>query len=51
MKKFTQALKDAEKVIELKSDWAKGWGRKGAASHGQGDLGKDVYDFSMTCSK
>lgn len=34
------ALKDAEKVTELKPDFVKGWTRKGAALHGQGDLGK-----------
>jgi len=31
-------LKDAEKTTELKPDWPKGWGRKGAALYAQGDL-------------
>lgn len=38
LKQFHQALEDANKTIELKPDWAKGWGRKGAALHGTGDL-------------
>ena len=29
-----QALKDAEKTVELKKDWAKGYSRKGAALYG-----------------
>lgn len=41
-KDFQKALEDAEKTTEIKPDWAKGWGRKGAALHGTGDLGK--YD-------
>jgi tetratricopeptide (TPR) repeat protein len=39
LKDFDGALEDAEKVTEIKADWPKGWGRKGAALHGQGDLG------------
>ena len=38
-KEFDQALEDANKTTEIKPDWAKGWGRKGAALHGTGDLG------------
>lgn len=38
-KEFDQALEDATKTTEIKPDWAKGWGRKGAALHGKGDLG------------
>ena len=38
LKKFDQALEDANKITEIKPDWAKGWGRKGAALHGTGDL-------------
>ncbi|CAG8980559.1 hypothetical protein HYALB_00002557 [Hymenoscyphus albidus] len=37
-KDYQHALEDANKVTEIKPDWAKGWGRKGAASHGLGDL-------------
>lgn len=40
LKKFDQALEDADKIVELKPDWAKGWGRKGTALHGAGDLGE-----------
>lgn len=38
LKKFDQAVEDADKCIELKGDWAKGYSRKGAAKHGLGDL-------------
>ena len=34
-----KALEDANKVTEIKPDWSKGWGRKGTALHGEGDLG------------
>ena len=39
-KDFQSALDDAEKTIEIKPEWAKGWGRKGSALHGLGMLGK-----------
>jgi len=38
LKDWQHALEDANKVTELKPDWAKGWGRKGTALHGSGDL-------------
>ena len=31
--RWSDALRDAERTIELKSDWGKGYGRKGAALH------------------
>ncbi|KAJ2363947.1 Hsp90 cochaperone, partial [Coemansia sp. RSA 2611] len=34
LKKFDEALKDAEKTIEIKQDWPKGYSRKGAAQLG-----------------
>lgn len=42
-------MKDAEKTTEIKPDWAKGWGRKGAALHGQGDLlgANDAYEEGL----
>ena len=30
----SKALKDAEKLVAIKPDWAKGWGRLGAANYG-----------------
>lgn len=36
-KDYRAALLDAEKAIQLKPDWAKGYGRKGAALFGSGD--------------
>jgi stress-induced-phosphoprotein 1 len=49
LRQFDKALEDANKTTELKPDWAKGWGRKGAALHGQGDLvgAKDAYDEAL----
>ncbi|KAG0651392.1 Heat shock sti1 [Hyphodiscus hymeniophilus] len=48
-KEYDSALKDAEKVTEIKPDWAKGWGRKGAAMHGLGDLlgANDAYEEGL----
>ncbi|KAL7943051.1 hypothetical protein V8C42DRAFT_329500 [Trichoderma barbatum] len=48
-KDWDSALKDAEKTTEIKPDWAKGWGRKGAALHGKGDLlgANDAYEAGL----
>lgn len=48
-KEWDNALKDAEKTTEIKPDWAKGWGRKGAALHGAGDLvgANDAYEEGL----
>ena len=48
-KEYQKALEDASKVTEIKPDWAKGWGRKGAALHGLGDLlgAHDAYEEGL----
>ncbi|KAF3019235.1 Hsp90 cochaperone [Neopestalotiopsis sp. 37M] len=48
-KDWTNALKDAEKTTEIKPDWPRGWGRKGAALHGSGDLlgAHDAYEEGL----
>jgi stress-induced-phosphoprotein 1 len=48
-KEYQNALGDANKVTEIKPDWAKGWGRKGAAMHGMGDLlgAHDAYEEGL----
>ncbi|KAI3324630.1 hypothetical protein HD806DRAFT_493130 [Xylariaceae sp. AK1471] len=48
-KDWTNALKDAEKTTEVKPDWPRGWGRKGAALHGSGDLlgANDAYEEGL----
>lgn len=48
-KNWAQALSDAEKTTQIKPDWAKGWGRKGAALHGKGDLvaAHDAYEEGL----
>jgi stress-induced-phosphoprotein 1 len=52
-KDYENALADANKVTEIKPDWAKGWGRKGAAMHGLGDLvgALDAYDEGLKLDK
>jgi len=42
-------LEDATKTTEIKPDWAKGWGRKGTALHGGGDLvgAVDAFDKAL----
>ncbi|KAK2807053.1 hypothetical protein FQN49_008791, partial [Arthroderma sp. PD_2] len=49
LKDFDKAFEDANKTTELKADWPKGWGRKGAALHGQGDLlgAHDAYEEAL----
>lgn len=49
LKDWTKALEDASKTTELKPDWAKGWGRKGTALHGEGDLvgASDAFDEAL----
>ncbi|QIW98461.1 hypothetical protein AMS68_003979 [Peltaster fructicola] len=49
LKQFDKALEDATKTTEIKPDWAKGWGRKGAALHGTGDLigALDAYEEAL----
>lgn len=48
-KDWDSALKDADKTIEIKPDWPKGYGRKGAALHGVGDLlgANDAYEAGL----
>ncbi|KAJ1985222.1 Hsp90 cochaperone [Dimargaris verticillata] len=45
LKRYQEALKDAEKTIELKQDWPKGYSRKGAALIGlrQFDEARDAF--------
>jgi stress-induced-phosphoprotein 1 len=48
-KDWESALADAEKTTQIKPDWVKGWGRKGAALHGKGDLlgATDAYEEGL----
>ncbi|KFA64405.1 hypothetical protein S40285_01068 [Stachybotrys chlorohalonatus IBT 40285] len=48
-KEWDSALQDAEKTVQIKPDWAKGYGRKGAALHGKGDLlaAHDAYEEGL----
>jgi stress-induced-phosphoprotein 1 len=49
LKNWEKALEDANKTTEIKPDWAKGWGRKGTALHGTGDLvgASDAFDEAL----
>ncbi|KAI9925729.1 hypothetical protein AWENTII_012163 [Aspergillus wentii] len=46
---YQGALDDANKATEIKPDWSKGWGRKGAAYRGLGDLlaAHDAYEEAL----
>ncbi|OLL23529.1 Heat shock protein sti1 [Neolecta irregularis DAH-3] len=48
-KEWQQAVEDAEKAIQIKPDWGKGWSRKASALHGLGDLvgAKDSYEEGL----
>eukprot|EP00730_Choanoeca_flexa_P006984 TRINITY_DN12259_c0_g3_i3.p2 TRINITY_DN12259_c0_g3~~TRINITY_DN12259_c0_g3_i3.p2 ORF type:complete len:574 (+),score=186.45 TRINITY_DN12259_c0_g3_i3:1876-3597(+) len=47
---YKTALEDAEKCIQAKSDWAKGYGRKGAALFGMGKYveAAEAYDQGLS---
>eukprot|EP00762_Andalucia_godoyi_P000349 ANDGO_03061.mRNA.1 Hsp70-Hsp90 organizing protein len=49
LKDFEKALDDAEHVVKIKPDWARGYSRKGAALHGLGRLleAADVYEEGL----
>ncbi|KAG0326821.1 Hsp90 cochaperone [Podila humilis] len=48
-KDYLKALEDGEKTVELKADWAKGYGRKAAALFGLGRYpeANDVYEAGL----
>ncbi|KAF8957084.1 Hsp90 cochaperone [Entomortierella lignicola] len=48
-KNYEKALEDGEKTVELKADWAKGYGRKAAALFGLGRYpdANDVYEAGL----
>ena len=49
LRDFDKALEDANECVKINPSWAKGWGRKGAALFGQGDLvgAKDAYETAV----
>ena len=49
LKDYEKALEDADRAIELKSDWSKAYGRKAAALFGLGQLeeSKKVYEKAL----
>jgi stress-induced-phosphoprotein 1 len=51
LRDFEKALADATKTVELNPGWGKGYGRKGAALHGLGDLGMLIVYMANDCSR
>lgn len=49
LKQYDKALEDANKTVEIKPDWAKGWSRKGTALHGTSNLPDaiDAYEEAL----
>lgn len=49
LQKYDLAYDDAVRTTEIKSDWGKGWSRKGAAAHGLGflDEAKESYEQAL----
>ncbi|URE39442.1 Heat shock protein [Musa troglodytarum] len=45
LQRYEAALADARRTVELKPDWAKGYGRLGAAHLGLGDAGQAVSAY------
>jgi len=45
LRKYDEALSDATKCIEMKGDWGKGYGRKGAALHGLGRFDQAIAAY------
>merc|ERR1740127_250132 len=45
LRNYDDALADATKCIEMKGDWGKGYGRKGAALHGQGNFDQAIAAY------
>ena len=53
LSRFPEALQDAEKVVDLKADWPKGYSRLGAAHFGlhQWDAAIEAYQKGARCSR
>ncbi|CAG8568070.1 8265_t:CDS:10, partial [Acaulospora morrowiae] len=51
LKQYDKALEDANRTIELKKDWPKGYSRKGAALHGLGrrEEARATYQEGLKC--
>lgn len=51
MKAYVQALADAEKCIEIKPDWSKGYQRKAMALHSKGERDEAIKFYEMGVEK
>lgn len=48
---FDEALKDAQKCIELQPEWSKGFARKGAALQGKNRIEEAIIAYGIAISK
>jgi len=51
LKNFDSASTDADKCIEIKDDWAKGYQRKAMALHGQGNRAEAIQFYTKGLDK
>ena len=51
MKAYDQAMWDAEKCIEVKPDWSKGYQRKAMALHSKGDRDEAIKFYEQGVEK
>ena len=48
---WEQAIEDAQKCIDIKPDWSKGYQRKGMAMEGKGDLEEAIKLYETGIDK
>ena len=51
LKKYDEALGDADKCIEIKDDWSKGYQRRAMALQAKGDLDTAIENYRIGCEK
>lgn len=51
LKKYDQALADAQKCIDIKPDWSKGYQRKAMALQAQGDIDEAIVQYKVGIEK
>jgi len=51
LKNYVKAGEDADKCIEIKEDWSKGYQRKAMALHGQGNRAEALLNYKKGLEK
>ena len=51
LQQWEQAIEDAQKCIDIKPDWSKGYQRKGMAMEGKGDLEEAIKLYETGIDK